>query len=59
MGPAADDSELLAQTVHAHIERLRANVLARLENAGSLLPVADPLAAVTRPQAPPETVDGY
>jgi GntR family transcriptional regulator, rspAB operon transcriptional repressor len=54
-----DDAELLAQTVHAHIERLRANVLARLESAGSLLPVADPLAVVTRQQSPVETVDGY
>ena len=54
-----DDPELVAQTVHAHIERLRANVLARLESAGSLLPVADPLAVVTRQQSPVETVDGY
>jgi GntR family transcriptional regulator, rspAB operon transcriptional repressor len=54
-----DDPELVAQTVHAHIERLRANVLARLESAGSLLPVADPLAVVARQQSPVETVDGY
>lgn len=54
-----DDAELLAQTVHAHIERLRGNVLARLENAGSLLPVADPLAVVTRQQPPAATADGY
>lgn len=54
-----DDADLLAQTVHAHIERLRANVLARLESAGSLLPVADPLAVVTRQQSPVENVDGY
>ncbi len=54
-----DDAELLAQTVHAHIERLRINVLDRLESAGSLLPVADPLAVVARQQTPGETADGY
>ena len=52
------DAEVLSQTVHAHIERLRASVLARLESAGPLLPVADPLAVVSR-QLPAETVDGY
>ena len=54
-----NDADLLAQTVHAHIERLRGNVLARLENAGSLLPVVDPLAVVTRPQPPAGPADGY
>ncbi len=54
-----DDAELLAQTVHAHIERLRINVLDRLESAGSLLPVADPLAVVARQRPPGETADGY
>ncbi len=55
-----DDGELLSQTVHAHIERLRASVLARLESAGSLLPVADPLAVVSRPLPSAElAADGY
>jgi GntR family transcriptional regulator, rspAB operon transcriptional repressor len=40
------DSQALAETVHAHIERMRANVLARLESAGPLLPGRDPLAAL-------------
>jgi len=55
------DKEVLSQTVHAHIERLRANVLARLESAGPLLPVADPLAVVSRPlaAAADDSVDGY
>jgi DNA-binding GntR family transcriptional regulator len=42
----AADEAVLSQTVHAHIERLRASVLARLESAGPLLPAPDPLAAV-------------
>lgn len=43
------DSETLSETVHAHIERMRANVLARLETAGSLLPGLDPLAVLSPP----------
>lgn len=42
------DEKKLSETVHAHIERLRANVLARLESAGPLLPVLDPLAVFSR-----------
>ena len=53
------DGEVLSQTVHAHIERLRASVLARLESAGPLLPVANPLSAVMRPQPPAQPADGY
>lgn len=53
------DGEVLSQTVHAHIERLRASVLARLESAGPLLPVADPLAVVSRQLQAAETADGY
>ena len=52
------DGEVLSQTVHSHIERLRVNVLARLESAGPLLPAPDPLAAVSRkPSA--NAADGY
>ncbi|CAN5484122.1 GntR family transcriptional regulator [soil metagenome] len=36
----------LTATVHAHIDRLRANVLARLESAGPLLPGPDPLSGL-------------
>ncbi len=54
----AADEEVLSQTVHAHIERLRANVLARLESAAPLLPVADPLAVVSRQLPAAETADG-
>lgn len=53
------DGEVLARTVHAHIERLRASVLSRLESAGPLLPVADPLAAVGRQLPATESPDGY
>lgn len=42
------DGEVLSQTVHQHIERLRASVLARLESAQPLLPVMDPLSVFTR-----------
>ena len=49
------DSEMLSETVHAHVERMRANVLARLESAGPLLPGRDPLAAL-RPSAPAAAV---
>lgn len=53
------DTEVLSQTVHAHIERLRSSVLARLESAGPLLPVADPLAVVSRQWQAAEPADGY
>lgn len=53
------DGEVVSQTVHAHIERLRASVLARLASAGPLLPVADPLAAVTRAAPMTKAADGY
>jgi DNA-binding GntR family transcriptional regulator len=54
------DADVLSQTVHAHIERLRASVLARLESAGPLLPAADPLAVVSsQVETPAETPDGY
>jgi len=53
------DGEVLSQTVHAHIERLRASVLARLESAGPLLPAADPLAGVGRYQSSVDSADGY
>jgi DNA-binding GntR family transcriptional regulator len=53
------DGEVVSQTVHAHIERLRASVLARLASAGPLLPVADPLAAVTRAVPVTKAADGY
>lgn len=55
----AGDSEIVSQTVHAHIERLRASVLARLESAAPLLPAVDPLAVVGRQPTPPEAVTGY
>jgi len=42
------DAKMLSETVHAHIERLRANVLARLESAAPLLPVPDALAVFNR-----------
>jgi DNA-binding FadR family transcriptional regulator len=51
--------KVLSQTVHAHIERLRASVLARLESAGPLLPVSDPLAVVGRRRPAVEPADGY
>jgi len=51
-----DDVEVLTATVHAHIERLRASVLARLESAGPLLPGRDALATLGRG---PATADGY
>jgi DNA-binding GntR family transcriptional regulator len=53
------DGEVLSQTVHAHIERMRTNVLARLQSAGSLLPGPDPLAAVSRQPPAAVTADGY
>lgn len=40
------DEVALTATVHGHIERLRGNVLARLESAMPLLPGPDPLAAL-------------
>ena len=40
------DEAVLADTVRAHIGRMRRNVLDRLESAGPLLPGTDPLAAV-------------
>jgi DNA-binding GntR family transcriptional regulator len=55
----AGDGEVLSQTVHAHIERLRSSVLARLESAGPLLPAADPLAVVSRQLPAAEPADGY
>jgi DNA-binding GntR family transcriptional regulator len=55
----AGDSEIVSQTVHAHIERLRASVLARLESAAPLLPAVDPLAVVGPQPTPPEAVTGY
>jgi DNA-binding GntR family transcriptional regulator len=54
----AQDEDVLSDTIEAHIERLRASVLARLESAAPLLPGPDPLAAVSvAPPAP--TADGY
>jgi DNA-binding GntR family transcriptional regulator len=53
------DGEVVSQTVHAHIERLRVNVLARLESAGPLLPAPDPLAAVSRQLSATNAADGY
>jgi DNA-binding GntR family transcriptional regulator len=47
------DDTVVAQCIHSHIERLRRNVLDRLESAGSLLPGSDPLAGVTPRPAPP------
>jgi DNA-binding GntR family transcriptional regulator len=55
----AADGEVLSAAVHAHIERLRGSVLARLESAGPLLPAADPLASVKRPAPAAESADGY
>jgi DNA-binding GntR family transcriptional regulator len=55
----AGDSEVVSQTVYAHIERLRASVLARLESAAPLLPAVDPLAVVGPQPTPPEAVTGY
>lgn len=56
------DEAVLSETVRAHIARLRANVLARLESAGPLLPGPNLLAAVN-PQPPTtetaETAEGY
>lgn len=46
------DETVLSATVRDHIERLRVNVLARLESASALLPGPDPLAGLTRPVAP-------
>ena len=55
-----EDAEVLAQTVHGHIEGLRASVLARLQSAGQLMPGPDPLAAVGRQVLPATaTSDGY
>ena len=57
---ADEDREVLSQTVHAHIERLRASVLARLESAGPLLPGLDPLASLRRSPVPEVVAaDGY
>lgn len=53
------DAEVLAQTVQAHLEGLRAGVLARLQSAGPLMPLPDPLAAVGQPPPAAETPDGY
>jgi len=55
----AGDTDVLSRTVHAHIERLRASVLARLESAAPLLPALDPLAVVGRQPSSPEAVTGY
>jgi GntR family transcriptional regulator, rspAB operon transcriptional repressor len=46
---ADGDETELTDLVHAHIERLRRSVLARLESAAALLPAIDPLAGVPRP----------
>jgi GntR family transcriptional regulator, rspAB operon transcriptional repressor len=43
----AHDEVTLAETINAHIERLRNNVLDRLRSAAPLLPENDPLQAVT------------
>ena len=51
-----DDLGVLTATVHGHIERLRASVLARLESAGPLLPGRDALSTLG-PR--PATVDGF
>ena len=50
------DLDVLTATVHGHIERLRASVLARLESAGPLLPGRDALATLG---PGPVTPDGY
>lgn len=53
------DDSALSETVHAHIERLRANVLARLESAMPLLPSTDPFAALAlQPTAGPDDGNG-
>lgn len=52
-----DDEAVLSETVREHIERLRANVLDRLESARPLLPGTDPFAAVT-PLAASAPADG-
>jgi len=52
------DGEVVSQTVHAHIERLRDSVLSRLESAAPLLPAADPLQFVT-PVPLTQATDGY
>lgn len=44
------DEAVLSATVRDHIERLRANVLARLESARALLPGPDPLAGLAPPR---------
>jgi DNA-binding GntR family transcriptional regulator len=51
-----DDVDVLTATVHRHIERLRASVLARLESAGPLLPGRDALATLG---PGPASIDGY
>jgi DNA-binding GntR family transcriptional regulator len=51
------DAQVLSAAVEGHIERLRNNVLARLESAGPLLPGPDPLAALNDRSA--ATADGY
>ncbi|HUG85110.1 MAG TPA: GntR family transcriptional regulator [Euzebya sp.] len=51
------DEDVLQETVRGHIERLRGNVLARLESAGPLMPGPDPLSAVKR--QPAASADGY
>ncbi len=43
----------------AWMRRGRANVLARLESAGRLLPAAGPLAVVSRQPRVAENADGY
>ena len=50
------DTQMLSETVHAHIERMRANVLVRLESAGPLLPGLDPLAVLSPPPVPVDAV---
>ena len=47
------DRRRVAETVHAHIERMRDNVLVRLESAGPLMPGLDPLAALSGPTPVP------
>jgi DNA-binding GntR family transcriptional regulator len=51
------DLDVLTATVHAHIERLRASVLARLESAGPLLPGRDALATLGPGRPPPTATD--
>ncbi len=50
------DLDVLTATVHRHIERLRASVLARLESAAPLLPGRDALATLG---PGPASADGY